>query len=50
VRLDVVNYLRKSNKQRTIFYNAKVEFVGDNAAVYALIEKIGLGKIKDYTI
>jgi hypothetical protein len=31
-------------------YAAKVEFVGDNAAVYALIEKTGLGKIKDYTI
>lgn len=31
-------------------YAAKVEFVGDNAAVHALIEKTGLGRIKDYTI
>lgn len=31
-------------------YAAKVEFVGDNAAVHALIEKTGLGKIKEYTI
>ncbi|WP_373485247.1 DUF4825 domain-containing protein [Acetobacterium malicum] len=31
-------------------YAAKVDFVGDNTAVHALIEKTGLGRIKDYTI